>query len=127
LELADMARRLEELTVWQLADELRGKVHERTSQGSCVRDFRFCEQLRDAASSVTRNIAEGFGRYRHKEFANFLGIARGSAFELSDILRDGVSRRHWSGEQVADLLLLTNRTIGALTSFMRYLQHHPTP
>jgi four helix bundle protein len=122
-----MARRVEELTVWQLADELRCKVHDRTSHGSCVRDFRFCTQVRDAASSVTRNIAEGFGRYGHKEFANFLGIARASAFELSDILRDGVSRRHWSVEQVADLLSLTNRTIAGLTSFMRYLKRHPTP
>ena len=113
--------------MWQLADELRCKVHDRTFQGSCVRDFRFCDQLRDAASSVTRNIAEGFGRYRHKEFANFLGIARASAFELSDILRDGVSRRHWSSDQIADLLSLTYRTIAALTSFIRYLKHHPTP
>lgn len=113
------ARRVEELTVWQLADELRCKVHDRTFQGSCARDFRFCAQLRDASSSVTRNIAEGFGRYRHKEFANFLGIARGSVFELSDILRDGVARRHWTLEEVAELLSLNNRTIAALTSFMR--------
>jgi four helix bundle protein len=120
------ARRVEELTVWQLADELRCKVHDRTFQGSCLRDARFCDQLRDAASSVTRNIAEGFGRYRPKEFANYLRIARASAFEIADILRDGVSRRHWSSEQIADLLSLTYRTIAALTSLIRYLQHYST-
>jgi four helix bundle protein len=121
------ARRVEDLTVWQVADELRRKVHERSLEGSCTRDFRFVDQLRDASSSVTRKIAEGFGRYRHKEFANFLGIARGSAFELMDVLRDGVSRHHWTPEQIADLVSLTNRTIAGLTSLMRYLQHHPTP
>jgi four helix bundle protein len=126
LELAGMARRVEELTVWQLADELRCKVHDRRSQGSCVRDFKFRNQLRDAASSVTRNIAEGFGRYGHKEFANLLGIARTSAFEPSDILRDGVSRRHWS-QRTGRRPVIADQPIAGLTSFMRYLKHHPTP
>lgn len=32
------------------------------------------------------NIAEGFGRHSDKEFANFLNIARGSAFEVQSHL-----------------------------------------
>jgi len=31
-------------------------------------------------------IAEGFGRHSDKEFANFLNIARGSAFEVQSHL-----------------------------------------
>ena len=63
------AKRLEELAVWQLANELRGKTHAIIDAHVNATDFRFCNQMHDAASSITRNIAEGFGRYRHKEFA----------------------------------------------------------
>ena len=88
-------------------------------------DFRFCSQMRDAASSITRNIAEGFGRFRHKEFAQFLSIARGSVFELADHLRDGTSRGYWSAEATDETTALCNRTIAVLTHFIRYLKAHP--
>ncbi|HZP48213.1 MAG TPA: four helix bundle protein [Vicinamibacterales bacterium] len=78
-------------------------------------------QLRD------RNIAEGFGRYRHKEFAHYLNIARGSVFEVIDLLRDGVSRRYWSEHSVQEHQSLCNRTIAALTGFIRWLRTHPDP
>jgi len=90
------ARRVEDLIVWQLSDELRQKVHAITADGPVIHDRRFRDQVRDAASSVTRNIAEGFGRYRHREFAQFASIARGSLFELRDLLRDGAVRKYWS-------------------------------
>ena len=120
-----MAKRVEELTVFQLGNELREKVHALTATLPSNGDRRFCTQLDDAASSVTRNIAEGFGRYRHKEFAQFLSIARGSVFEIIDHLRDGVARRYWSEDTVAPHRSLCNRTIGALTKFIRWLKTHP--
>ena len=43
-------------------------------------------QIRDAASSAPRNIAEGFGRRSDKEFANFLNMAHGSATEVQSHL-----------------------------------------
>ena len=120
-----MAKRVEELAVWRLGNELREKVHAITGNPPISDDFRFCNQTRDAASSVTRNIAEGFGRYRHKEFAQFLSIARGSVFELADQLRDGVSRDYWSAERVAEMTALCHKTISALTHLIRYLKTHP--
>jgi four helix bundle protein len=118
------ARRVEELVVWQLGNELREKIHQITASGRASQDRRFRDQLRDAASTVTRNVAEGFGRYRHREFAQFLVIARGSLFETADCLRDGVARRYWTGAQVQELLDLCNRTTAAMTHFIRYLKTH---
>jgi four helix bundle protein len=120
-----VAKRVEELVVWRLGNELREKVHAITAVPPISNDFRFCNQIRDAASSITRNIAEGFGRYRHKEFAQFLSIARGSVFELADHLRDGVSREYWSADNVAGMNALCNRTISGLTHLIRYLKTHP--
>jgi four helix bundle protein len=122
-----MARRVEELDVFRLGNELREKVHAITATSPANRDRKFCTQLDDAASSVTRNICEGFGRYRHKEFAQFLSIARGSVFEIIDHLRDGVARRYWSDEVVQVHRSLCNRTIAALTRFIRWLRTHPDP
>ena len=114
--------RVEELVVWQLGNQIRIKVHALTATGPAACDLRFCNQMRDAASSVTRNIAEGFGRYRHREFAQFLSIARGSLFELEDHLRDGVARNYWDAEATKELRDLCHRTIAATTYFIRYLK-----
>jgi four helix bundle protein len=118
------ARRVEELIVWQLGNELREKIHALTATGLAAGDRKFCDQLRDSASSVTRNIAEGFGRYRHREFAQFLSVARGSLFEVADHLHDGIARRYWTDTQAEELISLCNRSIAAITHFVRYLRTH---
>ena len=61
-----------ELHAWQTADELRRAVIRVTVKGPAARDFKFVDQIRRAANSVCANIAEGFGRYQHREFAQFV-------------------------------------------------------
>jgi four helix bundle protein len=48
--------------------------------------YRFAEQLRAAAMSITNNIAEGSGSFSDKEFSQFLNISRRSIFECVNIL-----------------------------------------
>jgi four helix bundle protein len=48
--------------------------------------FRFSEQLRGAAMSISNNIAEGSGSSSSKDFNNFLNIARRLTFENANIL-----------------------------------------
>ncbi len=43
-------------------------------------------QIREALVSITANIAEGYGRYFHKEGIQFFRISRGSLYELKDHL-----------------------------------------
>lgn len=44
--------------------------------------YGLTSQIRRTAVSVPSNIAEGAGRSGHREFAQFLSIARGSLSEL---------------------------------------------
>ncbi len=120
-----MARRHQDLIAWQLADALKGRVYELTQAPRIQRDFTFSNQIRDAASSATRNIAEGFGRYRHKEFAQFASIARASVHEVRDLLNDGVHRRYWSTTDVSNDITLCYRASKAMAGLIRYLRSTP--
>ncbi len=62
----------------QRAESVKLRVYMLLERPNVKRDFRLCEQLREAARSAPANIAEGFGRFGNKEFARFVRIARGS-------------------------------------------------
>jgi hypothetical protein len=61
-ETAMGARTFKELHAWQLANELKVAIYRLVEASKAERDFGFRDQLRDAAASAPRNIAEGFGR-----------------------------------------------------------------
>ncbi|HYM23339.1 MAG TPA: four helix bundle protein, partial [Vicinamibacterales bacterium] len=67
-----IARRYEELEVWQLANELKLEVYALTKDGPASKDFKFRDQIRDSAASNSKNIVEGFGRFRPGPFAQFM-------------------------------------------------------
>ena len=74
-------RHFRELVCWQLSRELKLAVYEFIERPHIRKDFKFCDQLREAARSAPRNIAEGFSRRTHADFARLLDIARGSLAE----------------------------------------------
>lgn len=92
------AKCVEELVVWQLADELRRDIIRLTTTGEASRDRRFCSHIRETATSVCSNIAEGFDRFQPGEFAYFARVARGSVGEARDRLRDGLERAYWKSD-----------------------------
>ncbi len=77
----------EDLLVWQKGLEIVKKVYLFSKDGEINKDFSLRGQLRGAALSIPTNIAEGFERASHKEYLNFLNIAKGSAGEVRSLLR----------------------------------------
>lgn len=77
-----MARRFEEMEVWQESRELTRRIYALTQEPAIKGDWDLCRQIRRAAVSVMSNIAEGFERGSTKEFVHALYIARGSAGEV---------------------------------------------
>ena len=115
------ARHFTELIVWQLADQHRVEVFALTERTSLRRDFKLRSQIDDAADSVCRNIAEGFGSESHREFARFLRIARRSLNEVQDGFRSAQIKRHLVEADVGTARQLQRRLYPAIASLLRHL------
>ena len=116
------AKRFEDLVVWQLTVCIRDGVHKLTETGGSARDFSFRDQIRDAASSAPRNIAEGFVRYNPPEFAHFMSIAKGSLGETQNHLLHGRERNHFSEQEFDRVWRLTCRALRAANRLHAYLR-----
>lgn len=70
----------ENLPVWKQSRKFVSAVY-----SIPLKDFRhdyyLAKQIRSASVSILLNITEGFERKSNKDFARFLGIAKGSASE----------------------------------------------
>lgn len=116
-----------ELVVWQLADQLRIAVFALTENGAAARDFKYRDQIRDAVSSIARNLAEGFYRYEHPDFANFTRYARASLGETQDLLHEGRKRRYWNEAQTRQADSLARRLMIGVRRLHRYLRTTTAP
>ena len=76
------ARSFRELVVWRRSIQLAASVYRLTKMFPKDEMYGLTSQIRRSAVSVPSNIAEGQGRLSTGEFRQFLGIARGSNFEL---------------------------------------------
>jgi four helix bundle protein len=70
------------LKIWQKSRVLVKEVFLSTREFPAEEKFGLVSQILRSAYSIPSNIAEGSGRSSNKEFARFLDIALGSAFEL---------------------------------------------
>jgi len=77
----NMNRGYRKLRAWQKAVELYVLICEKIKEipGS---PYRLIDQIMDAASSISSNIAEGYCRRSLKEYLHFLNIALGSSGEV---------------------------------------------
>jgi four helix bundle protein len=70
----------------QVARELRKETYRVARMLPDFEKFALASQLRRAATSVTANVAEGFGRFGYQETAQLCRQARGSLYEVRDDL-----------------------------------------
>jgi len=78
----EMAKSFRELLVWQKGIQLSVLVYRLSKQFPREETYGLSNQMRRAAVSIPSNIAEGAGRLNTQEYKQYLGIARGSSFEL---------------------------------------------
>lgn len=71
-----------QLRIWTDSVDLSKEVYLLTQKFSTEHKFGISSQLYRAAVSIPSNIAEGSARKSEKDFAHFLSMSLGSAFEL---------------------------------------------
>ncbi|HJR61374.1 MAG TPA: four helix bundle protein [Vicinamibacterales bacterium] len=115
-----MARRVQDLECWRLADDLRSEVHAICAQPAVTERRRFCDGFSEAAGSVCRNISEGFDRFDSGPIVQFFGYALASLAEVEDYLRESLSRRFIVPERYQKDLDLAEHTRATMLNFKRY-------
>jgi len=115
-------KRFEDINAWQKARELTSMIYKTTALGDFARDFGLKDQMRRASVSIMNNIAEGFGRHGDTEFARFLEIAKGSAYEVQSCAYVAFDAGYVN-EQEREQLHASADAVAALTSgLVNYLR-----
>ncbi len=115
------------LKVWQLAHQLTLDVYRVTRSYPPEERFGLTAQSRDAASSISSNIAEGCGRGGRKDFCRFLRISNGSASELQYHLIPGRDLKYLSPADQSRLGQKAAQVQRMLVSLMNRIQASRLP
>src|SRR5262245_13319852 len=110
--------RFTELAAWQRGQELLLLCEELLRRPRLKPQKRFREQLTDAAASVPRNVAEGFGRYRPQENAQYVRVARGSANEVLSLFHEARARGFLTTEEFPRFEAAADRAIGTIVGYL---------
>ena len=68
------------------------------------------------------NIAEGFGRKSHKDFAHFLDLAKGSVLEVQSLLYVAIEINYLKADEFDRLYKLAGETSALISRFAFYLR-----
>ena len=115
-------RHYTDLEVWRVGMEVADAVYDVSADFPKSETFGLASQVRRAAVSVPSNIAEGWGRGRTEEYAQFLRYARGSLYEVETQLRIAVRRGYATDEQVRLILKQTDAISRMLVGLLKSLR-----
>ena len=91
-------------SIWTDAVSIANQIYNITSQFPSKEVYGLCNQIERAAVSISSNIAEGASRTSPIEYAHFLEIAIGSAFEVETQLTIAVQRKYIPTNQYNELI-----------------------
>lgn len=113
------------LTVWRLAHDFRLRVYRVVEDYPHHEQRGLTEQTRRSASSIGWNIAEGCGRGSDPDFARFLQMATGSAYECLDQLIQARDLEYLPGAAFDDLAASLHSLCRQIIALMKYLRRTP--
>ena len=114
--------RFQDMAIWKKAIDIAIHLHRTAEALEGKKLFRYAEQLRGAALSVSNNIAEGAGSSSNKEFAQFLNIAKRSCFELANMAIFLHALGHMAEAESEAMLESLDHECRMLESFRRNLR-----
>lgn len=122
MALALAMRDFRKYDIWRDAVGFATDVYKLTSTFPKFEIYGLCDQMQRASVSISSNIAEGCSRESEKDFAHFLEMAIGSAFEVESQLLIAKNLGYIDDTQYQDMvskLSPNERQIHALINKLR--------
>ena len=111
-----------EIIAWQKARKLAVPVYKIVSGFPSGEKYALTSQIKRAVVSISSNIAEGSGRNTNNDFAHFLDIALGSAFELESELLVAIDLGFTDEQASQHLFLELDEIQKTIVGFQNYLR-----
>lgn len=109
------------LKVWKYAHKLVLEMYQSVKKFPEDEKYSLVSQIRRAASSIPTNIAEGCGQLDNSNLVRFLGIARGSAFELEYLILLSKDLGYLKKEEYSEFNKKIEQLIGMITNLIKSL------
>ncbi len=113
----------EDLDIWKESRELAKVIRYLTRNEKFSKDYRFVAQITSSSGSIMDNIAEGFERDGHKEFIQFLYIAKASNGECRSQAYRAFDADFINQEELDDILLRTSSIRNKTQGLIKYLKN----
>ncbi len=111
-----------EIKAWQKAKSLVYIVYKLTRQFPAEEKYALTSQVKRAVVSISSNIAEGSGRNTNNDFAHFLDIALGSAFELESELLVAINLDFLTSNECENIFNQLDEVQKLIVGFQNYLR-----
>jgi four helix bundle protein len=112
----------EDLEVYKAAREFRKKIYLLIKRLPAEEKHNLLAQMTRAATSLTKNIAEGHGRFYYQENIQFLRQARGSLEELVDDLNICIDEKYFPDDELQSLKREGYDLLHRINGYVAYLR-----
>ena len=116
-----------DLNTWKEGHKLVLLVYFNTKKFPKEETYSLIDQMRRSATSITSNVAEGFGRNGYKEKAQFYYLAQGSLTELKNQLLISRDVGYLSADDFNEIATQANNTHrllqGLITKTKSFINH----
>lgn len=118
-----MATGLENLKVYQMAEELELLVFELLKTFPKDEKYRTIDQIKRSSSSVTNNIAEGYNRYSFQEKIRSLVIAKGEAEETKMNILKSAKKEFLPQDIASEVADKYTELLKAISGYIRFIRN----
>lgn len=115
-------RNFRDFTFWRDAVLLAKDICIYTRSFPIEERYGLGDQLRRASVSIASNIAEGSGRSSDSDFAHFLDISLGSAYEVETQIYIAEQLNYFTAQERKELVNRINSIERRITSFINKLR-----
>ncbi len=111
-----------ELKVWQKSRVFRNEIFKLVEKLPKEEKYRLADQIIRSSRSITANIAEGHGKFYHKENIQSCRVARGELIETLDHLICAYDCNYIEKEQLKSLKAKIDEIHKMLNSYIKFLK-----